>query len=142
MGELAEILRSNLRELAQAEAREIREIDAALKASRAVDETLDSENKNPKKNSLKAREDLKALNQVQEVKAILSSGDFMSQNKEVLISLCRKNKLSRYSKLNKSRLASLLEENGVKPPLPKPAAKRTKKELANLVEKIEKLVGL
>ncbi len=142
MGELAEILRSNLRELAQAEAREIREIDAALKASRAVDETLGSENKNPKKNSLKAREDLKALNQVQEVKAILSSGDFMSQNKEVLISLCRKNKLSRYSKLNKSRLASLLEENGVKPPLPKPAAKRTKKELANLVEKIEKLVGL
>ena len=142
MGELAEILRSNLRELAQAEAREIREIDAALKASRAVDETLGSENKNPKKNSLKAREDLKALNQVQEVKAILSSRDFMSQNKEVLISLCRKNKLSRYSKLNKSRLASLLEENGVKPPLPKPAAKRTKKELANLVEKIEKLVGL
>ena len=142
MGELAEILRSNLRELAQAEAREIREIDAALKASRAVDETLGSENKNLKKNSLKAREDLKALNQVQEVKAILSSGDFMSQNKEVLISLCRKNKLSRYSKLNKSRLASLLEENGVKPPLPKPAAKRTKKELANLVEKIEKLVGL
>ena len=142
MGELAEILRSNLRELAQAEASEIREIDAALKASRAVDETLGSENKNPKKNSLKAREDLKALNQVQEVKAILSSGDFMSQNKEVLISLCRKNKLSRYSKLNKSRLASLLEENGVKPPLPKPAAKRTKKELANLVEKIEKLVGL
>ena len=142
MGELAEILRSNLRELAQAEAREIREIDAALKASRAVDEMLGSENKNPKKNSLKAREDLKALNQVQEVKAILSSGDFMSQNKEVLISLCRKNKLSRYSKLNKSRLASLLEENGVKPPLPKPAAKRTKKELANLVEKIEKLVGL
>ena len=142
MGELAEILRSNLRELAQAEAREIREIDAALKASRAVDETLGSENKNPKKNSLKAREDLKALNQVQEVKAILSSGDFMSQNKEVLISLCRKNKLSRYSKLNKSRLASLLVENGVKPPLPKPAAKRTKKELANLVEKIEKLVGL
>mgnify|MGYP001185320107 CR=1 FL=1 len=142
MGELAEILRSNLRELAQAEAREIREIDAALKASRAVDKTLGSENKNPKKNSLKASEDLKALNQVQEVKAILSSGDFMSQNKEVLISLCRKNKLSRYSKLNKSRLASLLEENGVKPPLPKPAAKRTKKELANLVEKIEKLVGL
>ena len=142
MGELAEILRSNLRELAQAEAREIREIDAALKASRAVDETLDSENKNPKKNSLKASEDLKALNQVQEVKAILSSGDFMSQNKEILISLCRKNKLSRYSKLNKSRLASLLEENGVKPPSPKPAAKRTKKELANLVEKIEKLVGL
>ena len=142
MGELAEILRSNLRELAQAEAREIREIDAALKASRAVDKTLGSENKNPKKNSLKAREDLKALNQVQEVKAILSSGDFMSQNLEVLISLCRKNKLSRYSKLNKSRLASLLEENGVKPPLPKPAAKRTKKELANLVEKIEKLVGL
>jgi len=142
MGELAEILRSNLRELAQAEASEIREIDAALKASRAVDETHGSENKNLKKNSLKAREDLKALNQVQEVKAILSSGDFMSQNKEVLISLCRKNKLSRYSKLNKSRLASLLEENGVKPPLPKPAAKRTKKELANLVEKIEKLVGL
>ena len=142
MGELAEILRSNLRELAQAEAREIREIDAALKASRAVDETLGSENKNLKKNSLKAREDLKALNQVQEVKAILSSGDFMSQNKEVLISLCRKNKLSRYSKLNKSRLASLLEENGVKPPLPKPPAKRTKKELADLVERIEKLVGL
>ena len=142
MGELPEILRSNLRELAQAEAREIREIDAALKTSRAFNETLGSENKNLKKNSLKAREDLKALNQVQEVKAILSSGDFMSQNKEVLISLCRKNKLSRYSKLNKSRLASLLEENGVKPPLPKPAAKRTKKELANLVEKIEKLVGL
>ena len=52
MGELAEILRSNLRELAQAEAREIREIDTALKASRAVDETLGSENKNLKLSGL------------------------------------------------------------------------------------------
>ncbi len=40
MGQLADILRSSLRELAQSDARRLREIDKALKESRAVDEQL------------------------------------------------------------------------------------------------------
>jgi hypothetical protein len=40
MGQLANILRSQLRELAQSEARELREIDRILKESRAVDDKI------------------------------------------------------------------------------------------------------
>ena len=41
MGQLADILRSSLRELAQSQARELREIDRILKESRAVDEKIE-----------------------------------------------------------------------------------------------------
>tara|TARA_R100000458_G_scaffold53409_1_gene55630 strand:- start:155 stop:307 length:153 start_codon:yes stop_codon:yes gene_type:complete len=41
MGQLADILRENLRQLALSEARELREIDKILKESRAVDEKLE-----------------------------------------------------------------------------------------------------
>ena len=131
-----------MRELAQAEAREIREIDAALKASRAVDQPSDSKNKSTKQKALQSVEALKALNQVEEVKALLFSGDFMSQSKAALLSLCRKNKIRRYSNLNKKGLAALLQDNGIKPPLPKPAKDRTQKVLAELIERLEKSVGL
>ena len=40
MGQLANILRSSLRELAQSEARELREIDRILKESRAIDDKI------------------------------------------------------------------------------------------------------
>jgi len=40
MGQLTDLLRSQLRELAQSEARELREVDRILKESRAVDEKL------------------------------------------------------------------------------------------------------
>jgi hypothetical protein len=40
MGQLANILRSSLRELAQSQARELREIDRILKESRAVDDKI------------------------------------------------------------------------------------------------------
>ena len=142
MGELAEILKNNLRELAQSDARRLRKVDAALKASRAIDDPSYSENKNTKQKALKEGEAIKALNQVEEVKVLLSSGDFMSQNRDALLSLCRKNKIRRYSKLNKEGLVALLEENGVKPPKQKPPEKRTQKELADLMGKIEKIFGL
>ena len=142
MGELAEILKNNLRELAQSDARRLRKVDAALKASRSIDDPSYSENKNTKQKALKEGEAIKALNQVEEVKVLLSSGDFMSQKRDALLSLCRKNKIRRYSKLNKEGLVALLEENGVKPPKQKPPKKRTQKELADRMEKIEKIFGL
>jgi hypothetical protein len=40
MGQLADILRSQLKELAQSDARQLREIDRILKESRAVDEKI------------------------------------------------------------------------------------------------------
>ena len=40
MGQLADLMRSQLRELAQSDARQLRAIDEALKASRAVDDQL------------------------------------------------------------------------------------------------------
>ncbi len=40
MGQLTDLLRSQLRELAQSEARGLREVDRILKESRAVDEKL------------------------------------------------------------------------------------------------------
>ena len=142
MGELAEILKNNLRELAQSDARRLRKVDAALKASRAIDDPSCSENKNTKQKALKEGEAIKALNQVEEVKVLLSSGDFITQKRDALLSLCRKNKIRRYSKLNKEGLVALLEENGVKPPKQKPPEKRTQKELADLMGKIEKIFGL
>jgi hypothetical protein len=142
MGELAEILKNNLRELAQSDARRLRKVDAALKASRAIDDPSYSENKNTKQKALKEGEAIKALNQVEEVKVLLSSGDFITQKRDALLSLCRKNKIRRYSKLNKEGLVALLEENGVKPPKQKPPEKRTQKELADLMGKIEKIFGL
>ena len=138
MGELAEILKNNLRELAQSDARRLRKVDAALKASRAIDDPSYSENKNTKQKALKEGEAIKALNQVEEVKVLLSSGDFITQKRDALLSLCRKNKIRRYSKLNKEGLVALLEDNGVKPPKRNPAKKRNQKELAELMEKIEK----
>ena len=142
MGELAEILKNNLRELAQSDARRLRKVDAALKASRAIDDPSYSKNKSPKQKALKEGEAIKALNQVEEVKVLLSSGDFMSHKRDALLSLCRKNKIRRYSKLNKEGLVALLEDNGVKPPKSKPAKKKTQKELAELMEKIEKIFDL
>ena len=142
MGELAEILKNNLRELAQSDARRLRKVAAALKASRAIDDPSYSENKNTKQRALKEGEAIKALNQVEEVKVLLSSGDFITQKRDALLSLCRKNKIRRYSKLNKEGLVALLEENGVKPPKQKPPEKRTQKELADLMGKIEKIFGL
>jgi len=41
MGQLADILRSQLKELAQSDARQLREIDRILKESRAVDEKIE-----------------------------------------------------------------------------------------------------
>ncbi len=40
MGQLSDLLRAQLRELAKAEARELRAIDKALKDSRAIDNQL------------------------------------------------------------------------------------------------------
>ena len=40
MGQLADLLRSSLRELAQSDARRLREIDRILKESRALDKKL------------------------------------------------------------------------------------------------------
>ena len=45
MGQLADILRANLKELALSEARQLRELDKILKESQAVDEKLKSLNK-------------------------------------------------------------------------------------------------
>ena len=124
MGELADILSSSLRELAQSDARRLRKVDAALKASRSVSKPQLS-------NDL-----------VKATKALLNQGSFGDQTNKFLIDLCRKKGIKRYSGLNKKGLIALLEENGIQPPPPKPYNKRTRKELIVLIDQLTKLIGI
>ncbi|WP_320674877.1 hypothetical protein [Prochlorococcus sp. MIT 1341] len=115
MGELANILRANLRELAHSHSRTLRGIDAELKAARES-EVLPSDQ-----------------NQSDFLKALLGPGTFMQQSKETLKALGKNHGVKRYgnkpfSKLNKSDLSAALEEKGVEAP-PRPIEDLNKKEL-------------
>jgi len=116
MGELADILRANLRELAHSQARTLRGIDAELKAAREVVDPSEQ-------------------NQAEFLRVLLGSGTFMDQYRNTLLDLCKKNGIKRISKLNKSQLTALLEAKGVNPP-PKPLERLAQKELVALVKKL------
>jgi len=120
MGELAEILRANLRELAHSHARTLRGIDSELEA---------------------AREEVVAPSkqyQADLLRTLIGTGTFLDQYKKTLQDICRENGLDgvkRFSRLNKPELAALLQEKGIKPP-PKPLEKLPKKELVSLVKEL------
>ena len=86
MGKLAEALRSNLKSIAQSDARTLRELDQELSAATAA------------VGSAKQAE----LTGLTEVKALLGNGSFDQQTVAVLKSLCRKHSLKGYSKLKKA----------------------------------------
>ena len=119
MGKIAEALRTNLKSIAQSDARTLRELDQELSSATAA---VGSE-----KQAL--------LNGLTEVKALLGNGSFAQQTVDVLKSLCRKHGLKGYSKLKKNELAALLSSNGVQPP-PRPLERFSKKELVSLLKQI------
>ena len=119
MGKIAEALRSNLKSIAQSDARTLRELDQELSAATAA---VGSEKQ-------------AALNGLTEVKALLGNGSFDQQTVSVLKSLCRKHGLKGYSKLKKVDLAELLSSSGVQPP-PRPLESFPKKELVSILRQI------
>ena len=119
MGKIAEALRSNLKSIAQSDARTLRELDQELSAATAA---VGSEKQ-------------AELTGLTEVKALLGTGSFDQQTVAVLKKLCRKHGLKGYSKLKKADLAELLSTSGVEPP-PRPLESFSKKELVSLLRQI------
>ena len=119
MGKLAEALRSNLKSIAQSDARTLRELDQELSAATA-----------PVGSEKQAE-----LTGLTEVKALLGNSSFDQQTVAVLKRLCRKHGLKGYSKLKKADLAVLLSTSGVEPP-PRPLESFSKKELLSLLRQI------
>ena len=116
MGELAEILRANLRELAHSQARTLRGIDAELQAARGSADFSD-------------------VNQSESIKALLGKGSFTQQTVKTLKGLCKANGIKGISKLKKAQLVVVLEEAGIEPP-PRPIENFSKKELILLVKQL------
>ena len=116
MGKIAEALRTNLRTIAQSDARTLRELDQQL---------------------IKAREAVApaALSTAPDVKALLGKGSFQQQTVATLKGLCRKHNITGFSKLKKADLARLLEKQGIEAP-PRPLESFSKKELVALVRQL------
>ena len=126
MGELAEILRANLRELAHSHSRTLRGIDAELNTAN--------------------RSEGNSINTTQNdfLKNLLGQGTFMQQGKKVLKGLAKKHGVKRYknkpfSKLTKADLSAALIEKGVEPP-PRPVENLNKKELVAFSKKLIELI--
>ena len=122
MGELANILRSNLRELARSHSRTLRGIDAELKAAKGS-EFVPSQ-----------------LNQRDLLKNLLGPGTFMQQNKKTLQALGKKHGIKKFrnksfSQLNKADLSTALKERNVGPP-PRHVENLSKKELVYSFNKL------
>ena len=118
MGKIAEALRSNLRSLAESDARNLRGLDQELKALR---DTYTSEQQ--------------VLPQWPEVKALLGGGTFQQQTVAALKRICKENGIKGVSKLRKAELAARLTAEGVSPP-PRPIESFSKKELIALVKQL------
>jgi hypothetical protein len=115
MGRIADSLRANLREIAQSDARSLREMDAELKAA-----TKDSS--------------VPQFSPNQKIKALLGEGSWKQTNK-ILINLCRSNGIKGFSSLKKAGLVALLKKHGVKPP-PRALESFTKKELVQMLRQL------
>ena len=116
MGQIAEALRSNLREIAKSDARSLRQIDEALKDARdAVG--------------------IHVITPTQDVKALLGKGSFQQHNVPTLRRLCKENSIKGFWKLKKAELCKTLEEQGIEPP-PRPLESFSKKELVALVRQL------
>ena len=118
MGKIAEALRSNLRSLAESDARNLRDLDQELRALR---DTHPSEQQ--------------VLPQRSEVKALLGGGTFQQQTVAALKRICKENGIKGVSKLRKAELAARLTAEGVTPP-PRPIESFSKKELITLVKQL------
>ena len=118
MGKIAEALRSNLRSLAESDARNLRGLDQELRALR---DTHPSEQQ--------------VLPQRSEVKALLGGGTFQQQTVAALKRICKENGIKGVSKLRKAELAARLTAEGVSPP-PRPIESFSKKELITLVKQL------
>ena len=116
MGKIAEALRTNLRTIAQSDARTLRELDQQL---------------------IKARETVApaALSTAPDVKALLGKGSFQQHNVPTLRRLCKENSIKGFWKLKKAELCKTLEEQGIEPP-PRPLESFSKKELVALVRQL------
>ena len=118
MGKIAEALRSNLRSLAESDARNLRDLDQELRALR---DTHPSEQQ--------------VLPQPPAVKALLGGGTFQQQTVAALKRICKENGIKGVSKLRKAELAARLTAEGVSPP-PRPIESFSKKELIALVKQL------
>ena len=119
MGKIADALRSNLQQLAQSDARSLRELDQQLKAAgetRANQPTLSGVDTN----------------------SLLGRGSFEQQTLITLKRLCKENGIKGYSKLKKPELSNLLTSHGVTPP-PPPLESFSKKELVAMLKQVLEL---
>ena len=118
MGQIAEALRSNLRSLAESDARSLRGMDQELKAARVA---------TPPRQQV--------LLQQPAVKALLSGGTFQQHTVATLKRLCKEHGIKGVSKSRKAELAARLSAEGVCPP-PRPLESLRKKELIALVKQL------
>ena len=118
MGKIAEALRTNLRSLAESDARNLRDLDQELKAIRDTHVP-----------------EQRALPQRPAVKALLGSGTFQQQTVATLKRICKENGIKGVSKLRKAELAARLTAKGISPP-PRPLESFSKKELIKLVKQL------
>ena len=95
MGKIAEALKANLKEIAQSDARALREIDNELRKASAPIHPND------------------ALNGRGQLDLLLGRGSFEKQTVSTLKKLCRENKIKGYSKLKKPELCKELKKNGI-----------------------------
>ena len=116
MGQIAEALRANLREIVESDARSLRAMDSELKAAR--DSTSPPQ-----------------LKQSESVKALISKGSFEQQTVKTLKGLCKEHGIKGFSKLKKNGLVAALKSKGVEAP-PRPIESFSKKELVSLVKKL------
>ena len=117
MGKIANALKANLKQIAQSDARSLREIDSQLRNA--------SQSANPK-NALRGKDQLELL---------LGRGSFEKQTVSTLKRLCKDNKIKGYYKLKKLELCRELEKSGVTPP-PPPLESLPKKSLILIIKQL------
>ena len=118
MGQITEALRSNLQNLAQSDARSLRELDQELRALRTTQVSSQP-----------------TLAQRPDVQALLSGGTFEQHTVATLKRLCKTNGIKGFSKWRKAELVTRLKAAGISPP-PRPLERFSKKELIVLVRQL------
>ena len=118
MGRLAEALRTNLKSVAESDARALREIDQELKA--AMSGFVPSEAQ---------------LSGQVDAKTLLGKGTFKQQTVTTLRRICKDNGIKGFSKLKKAELCKILEDQGIQAPTP-PLESFSKKELVAMLKKV------
>ena len=118
MGQIADALRSNLQNLAQSDARSLRDLDQELRALRTTKASSQP-----------------TLGQRPDVQALLSGGTFQQHTVATLKRLCKTNGIKGFSKWRKAELVARLTAEGISPP-PRPLERFSKTELIALVRQL------